>query len=435
MDDVIAQMRTDWDHRAKEDAKFYITCQRRNQTDAEFAEGCADVVSRIRRDYQYLADIAGNGRCLLEIGCGIGRLIEALAGDCALIQGVNISPEMIRLGNERLAEIRNARLFVAENSDLSAIPPESVDQVYSFAVFQHIPDRLVVERYLADSWRVLKPGGIFTGHFSGVPTNEEERCETWVGVRFRERELLARCNRQGWQAVTSEGVDSQYMWLTLRKPQPAWAAPVASEISLKILGVERCDGGTPIIAGGPRGFASVYVAGLPDSCCDLFNLSVRFGDELARLQYISPRRPYGHQMNVQLAATLATGVHPVGIFWRGECVSDIRAVSVEAATPLQPRLLAITDSEENSLGSTVKCGTIQVHIEGCSDIDSLATSVHGRRLRASEAFCVDPLTRLYQAKFPLPRDIQGDVSVQVEVDGVAFSPYDLQVVPDEVMGD
>jgi len=54
MGDPIERMRRDWDDRARSDAKYYVACQRRNQSDEDFDRGAADILARARRDYPHL---------------------------------------------------------------------------------------------------------------------------------------------------------------------------------------------------------------------------------------------------------------------------------------------------------------------------------------------------------------------------------------------
>ena len=103
--DIIEWMRRDWDARALKDAMYYVNCQRWDQQDEEFNCSAPDIVARVRRDFPLLTLSAVKERRFLEIGCGIGRLMLALAADCGEIHGVDISSVMVRLGRDRLAGV------------------------------------------------------------------------------------------------------------------------------------------------------------------------------------------------------------------------------------------------------------------------------------------------------------------------------------------
>lgn len=96
---------------------------------------------------------------ILEIGCGVGRILKWLwdAKGFQNLSGVDISPNMLSRGREYL-EDRSIQLFCVEDGNLP-LADESQDFVYSFLVFQHIPTRARVKKYLSEIKRVLKPGG------------------------------------------------------------------------------------------------------------------------------------------------------------------------------------------------------------------------------------------------------------------------------------
>jgi SAM-dependent methyltransferase len=142
--DVVERMRRDWDARALENAKFYVNCGLWDQDDAQFDRSAPDILARIRRDYALLPPTPPDERRFLEIGCGIGRLMLSLAEDCGEIHGVDVSAEMIRLGRDRLSRTSNACFHRSFGSAMPQFESGSFDLVYSFAVFQHIPDRDIV---------------------------------------------------------------------------------------------------------------------------------------------------------------------------------------------------------------------------------------------------------------------------------------------------
>ena len=63
---------------------------------------------------------------------------------------------MINLARTNLRGIPHVHPHHAPDSNLAAFADDSFDLVYSYAVFQHIPDRKVVFGYLNEAKRVLK---------------------------------------------------------------------------------------------------------------------------------------------------------------------------------------------------------------------------------------------------------------------------------------
>lgn len=96
------------------------------------------------------------GKVALEIGCGIGRLAKWMSADFGKYIGVDVSPKMVRKASSY--GFANAEFQAASGGDLARIASESVDFVFSFAVFQHVPDKDAIFNYFAETARVLRRG-------------------------------------------------------------------------------------------------------------------------------------------------------------------------------------------------------------------------------------------------------------------------------------
>ncbi len=146
-----------WDSAAKASAAFYVdtTVSYDNpDMDAFFATGKTIVD-------QALAPVAPAGHALaVEIGSGLGRNCLALAAHFDRVVGVDIAPEMIRQANELVSDER-VSFVLTEGAALPSVDDASADFVLTFTVFQHIPDIDVIEAYVAEAGRVLRPGGVF----------------------------------------------------------------------------------------------------------------------------------------------------------------------------------------------------------------------------------------------------------------------------------
>lgn len=102
----------------------------------------------------------------LEIGCGAGRLTNALAGDFQKVYAIDVSPDRIR----QVSEVPNASRVYPLLIDHPTLPVESssVDLCISTHVFQHISQASVVHKYLEETFRVLCPGGCILIHLPVV---------------------------------------------------------------------------------------------------------------------------------------------------------------------------------------------------------------------------------------------------------------------------
>lgn len=428
MNDVVERMRRDWDARAAEDAKYYVACQNCNQSDSEFYSGAPEIVARVRRDYVFLPAHASQCR-FLEIGCGLGRLMFSLAADCREIHGVDISPEMISIAREKLHNTSNVYLTVTENSDLGAYSDSYFDLAYSYAVFQHIPERAVIFRYLDETLRVLRPGGVFVGHFNGTAPSEA-RCDTWVGSWVADDELYRYARDRDWQILSREGANSLYLWLTMRKP--AARAPLSGPVAARIVSVAHVSGGHDLVAGGPVGFATLYAAGIPDECCSLTGLSASIGSTPAPPCYLGPAAgDQPRQINIQVLEDTPIGEHDLVLQWNGRSISDAVRVNVTPRPPATPRVVAITDLRNVLVQRIIACGIMQVSLEECRDLDTLRIAIGNRPAGHSRRFCVEPLSRLYQVDVPVPAGISGIQTVSISVDGYQLPPVEVEIVAGE----
>jgi ubiquinone/menaquinone biosynthesis C-methylase UbiE len=108
----------------------------------------------------------GPADVVLDLGCGNGHHLLALAPDVAGGIGIDVSPGMIELARARLrgspakANVGTANLaFEVDNAEeLKAIADQSVDLAICIGTFEHILDK---QAALASIYRVLKPGGRF----------------------------------------------------------------------------------------------------------------------------------------------------------------------------------------------------------------------------------------------------------------------------------
>jgi len=159
MDDASTEaMRGYWDRKAEENAMWFIHSQLDyERPDAEeFWRSGADNLDRTLEPFTL--SFTGDEK-VLEIGCGIGRITRALAARTAHVTGIDVADAMITQAREQLADVANVEFVVGSGRDLSVFEDASFDVVYSFIVFQHIPDPAVTYAYMREIGRVLRPGG------------------------------------------------------------------------------------------------------------------------------------------------------------------------------------------------------------------------------------------------------------------------------------
>ena len=94
---------------------------------------------------------------LLDLGCGTGTMLLELAPDVADAEGLDVSPEMIRIARGKPAPSGNVR-FAVGGADVLRHADASLDVVTAFNLIHLVDDPLASLREIR---RVLKPGGWF----------------------------------------------------------------------------------------------------------------------------------------------------------------------------------------------------------------------------------------------------------------------------------
>jgi SAM-dependent methyltransferase len=179
-----ADMRSYWDARAQENAVWYVdTTMDFDDPDMErfFATGPV-VVRQALHD----APVQPSGRNLaVEIGSGLGRICLALAEEFDQVIGVDVSETMVARARELVPQ-ENVRFAVVSGADLRPVAGGSTDFVTTFTVFQHMPKASLIEAYIAEVARVLRPGGVLAAQWNNLPHPLLGRASgTWQRLRHR----------------------------------------------------------------------------------------------------------------------------------------------------------------------------------------------------------------------------------------------------------
>jgi predicted TPR repeat methyltransferase len=122
------------------------------------AAATGEIVHRMRE-----WGLLGRQKTALEIGCGNGRFLAALAGDLGHVTGVDISAAMIAGARERCAHLRNVEAHHTEGRDLRFCADASMDLILaadSFAYIVRCGPELVMGHF-REAARVLRPEGRF----------------------------------------------------------------------------------------------------------------------------------------------------------------------------------------------------------------------------------------------------------------------------------
>jgi cyclopropane fatty-acyl-phospholipid synthase-like methyltransferase len=214
-EEQLQKMRDDWDQRARENARYYVCTVTTDWSDEEFfATGERSVEEDIRTDLPNICQgkLPSEMR-VLEIGCGVGRMTRALADLFGEVHGVDVSGEMVRQAALALRDRPNAFVYQNNGKDLSVVPALPFDFAFSSIVFQHIPSREIIENYVREVHRLLRPGALFKFQVQGDFTMQTTPDDTWLGVAFSERQAAQMAYRCGFDPRYRYGAGEQYFWL------------------------------------------------------------------------------------------------------------------------------------------------------------------------------------------------------------------------------
>lgn len=162
----------------------------------------AAVVERIRDPSSLTA---------LEIGYGGGRLLNAAASYFGRVVGIDVHDELDAVGSFLASLSRDNVELLRTDGRTIPVPDESVDFVYSFIVLQHLPSIATLERYLAETRRVLRAGAVaqlYYGRLSGRNPFRQFREIPDAQVNHVSLELAPRyasrlCRQSGFRVVGS----------------------------------------------------------------------------------------------------------------------------------------------------------------------------------------------------------------------------------------
>lgn len=127
----------------------------------------------------------------VDLGCGTGRLSRLLSSHLGFIFGFDAEPHMVAIAR-KLTPVPNVGYAVAEHANIP-LASQSADLVVEGWAFLHTvssrPDswRSILEKYLDEANRVLRPGGMIvlvetlgTGYKEPTPTDKQRQFSDWL---------------------------------------------------------------------------------------------------------------------------------------------------------------------------------------------------------------------------------------------------------------
>jgi SAM-dependent methyltransferase len=199
--------RSYWDNAARNDPYWHIATSAHGDAQGFYAVGAAETDALLA----LCGVVPDEGRSVLEIGCGAGRMTRRLAELFGQVIALDVSAEMLKRAREALADKDNVGFLQGNGADLSGVADQSVDLVFSYITLQHVPTVKGQLGYVRETARVLRPGGQaalqvrangpvpvaldLAGHVLHALQGRHTFRREWRGARVPEADLLtaARC--------------------------------------------------------------------------------------------------------------------------------------------------------------------------------------------------------------------------------------------------
>lgn len=133
---------------------------------------------------------------ILEVGCGTGSLALRLADHAARIHGIDISSEMIRIAEGKVARegVTNLSFEVGPfDESFDTFAPGTVDGILAYSILHLLDDR---QAALKRIYGLLKPGGFFVASTvclgnTWVPYKPMLAVMRWLGKAPKRVDVLA----------------------------------------------------------------------------------------------------------------------------------------------------------------------------------------------------------------------------------------------------
>lgn len=203
MQDIHAELAEGWNNLAEQNWRHAIS-------------GQSDVFYFEKHGLEYARTIANqipqktNNR-LLEIGCGVGRIMRPLSSLCAEIHGVDISPLMVKMSKKYLKNHENCHTYLVKDESLQMFEPETFDFAYAIGCFIHCESDMT-QKYVDRVRDLLISGCKFYFDVHALSTSADLKFAKTRANRIIHTSVQDAVNfKQGWSDGTIELVSSRFV--------------------------------------------------------------------------------------------------------------------------------------------------------------------------------------------------------------------------------
>jgi ubiquinone/menaquinone biosynthesis C-methylase UbiE len=179
MEAVLAERKALWNEVGRQDnVAQLILAEETPLTKEEFYESGRRDVERLCLPFFQKEGFDPAGNRVLDLGCGAGRTARPLSQIFGEAYGIDISEEMVNVARKWNEDRPNLHFDTGSGGDLKIYEDDRFDFVFSCTVLPHVPRREIINSYLHEVDRVLKPGGLFQiqvarewYRFGGIPVH------------------------------------------------------------------------------------------------------------------------------------------------------------------------------------------------------------------------------------------------------------------------
>ena len=208
-----------WEGKAKENARHFSyreALSGRDIIDSELSEtGRRDYQRYVLSDTFLLKELKNlSKKRALDLGCGVGRITEAIAEQFGDVSGVDFAPSMIKTAKTRLADKKNIAFEVNEGETLP-YDDNYFDFIFSYQTLQYLPTEGSLCRLLKEVNRVLRSGGVAKVQFG---TGRGVKKWQWAhGVTLPLEAAQVCAERAGFTVLDHHVESMDNLWLLLQK--------------------------------------------------------------------------------------------------------------------------------------------------------------------------------------------------------------------------
>ena len=145
---------------------------------------------------------------------------------------------MVEQAREQVTK-SNVRFEVVSGADLGTVGDSTTDFITTYTVFQHMPKASLIEAYVRDAARALRPGGVLAAQWNNLPHPmlwkahgvwwrlrgriggplklDKRVAPQFVGMRLPTDEMLAMVKRAGLTVRGTAQTGTLFAWVWATK--------------------------------------------------------------------------------------------------------------------------------------------------------------------------------------------------------------------------